>query len=74
MAVSLTKSRDSHDLALIKLSRSANAEPLPPAAKHSAIGATTYASGHGVDSASGRSDWRLRRSTERVVDNSFPES
>ncbi|ELS53175.1 S1 family peptidase [Streptomyces viridochromogenes] len=72
VGVSLTKSRDNHDLALIKLNRSANAEPVPLATKHSVIGATTYVFGYGVNSVGGASDNRLRRGTERVVDNSFP--
>ncbi|MFE3598064.1 S1 family peptidase [Streptomyces sp. NPDC059142] len=72
VAVSLTKSRDLQDLALIKLGRSANAEPVSMATKHSAIGATTYVFGYGITSSSGANDNRLRRGTERVVDNSFP--
>ncbi|MEV5318231.1 trypsin-like serine protease [Streptomyces sp. NPDC052687] len=72
VGVSLTKSRDRHDLALIKLNRSANAEPVRMATKHSAVGATTYVFGYGTNSTSGASDHRLRRGTERVLDNSFP--
>ncbi|MER6342986.1 S1 family peptidase [Streptomyces sp. NPDC001595] len=72
VGVSLTKSRDDHDLALIKLNRSADAEPVSMATKHSEVGATTYVFGYGVNSTSGDSDYRLRRGTERVVDNSFP--
>ncbi|MDT9700032.1 trypsin-like serine protease [Streptomyces sp. P17] len=72
VGVALTKSRDDYDLALIKLNRSANAEPVRMATKHSEIGATTYVFGYGANTTSGTSDYRLRRGTERVVDNSFP--
>ncbi|MEU3795274.1 S1 family peptidase [Streptomyces fructofermentans] len=68
VSVVLTKSRDDHDLAVIKLGRSANAESVSLASAHAAVGSTTYVFGYGTSAYPNR----LLRGTERVASNDFP--
>ncbi|MFE1441898.1 S1 family peptidase [Streptomyces sp. NPDC058739] len=61
VAVNLTKVRDVHDIALLRLARSADAEPVSLASKHPEPGVTTYVFGWGTGSV----DSKLRRGTEK---------
>lgn len=66
--VAFSKVRSEKDVAMLKLTRSANAEPVRLATAHPKIGATTYVFGYGTDSKP-----YLYRATMRVVSNSVSD-
>lgn len=63
-----TKVRTNHDIALLHLNRSANAEYVRLASAHPVEGTTNYIFGWGATCANCASSEKLKRSTVRVVD------
>lgn len=63
--VAFPKVRSKKDVAMLKLTRSANAEPIRLATAHPKVGATAYAFGYGADSSP-----YLYRATMKVASNS----
>ncbi|MFF0450912.1 S1 family peptidase [Streptomyces sp. NPDC004609] len=68
--IAFTKARDNHDIAMMKTTRSADAEPVQLATAHPAVGATTYSFGWGRTSLGGSSSILLKRAELKVVSNS----
>lgn len=66
VAVSLTKVRDNNDIALLKLNRSANADPVRMASANPAVYSQTYAFGYGQTCASCSMSGYLKRATQYV--------
>ncbi|MDG9704585.1 serine protease [Streptomyces sp. DH37] len=66
VAVSDSKVRTEHDIAMLKLDRSANAEPVRLATANPEVGATTYVFGWGRTCATCAPSTVLKRATMRV--------
>ncbi|NEC87439.1 serine protease [Streptomyces sp. SID12501] len=67
--VAFTKARADNDIAMMKLSRSANAEPVRLATAHPVVGVTTYAFGWGSTTFGGGASSVLKRAELKVVSN-----
>lgn len=65
VGISFSKVRSGKDVAMLKLNRSANAEPVRLATAHSKLGVTTYLFGWGYSST-----YHVRRGTQEVRSNS----
>lgn len=66
VAISDSKVRTNHDIAMLKLNRSANAEPVRLATANPKVGATTYVFGWGRTCATCAPSTLLKRATMRV--------
>ncbi|MGY1452612.1 S1 family peptidase [Streptomyces sp. SS8] len=66
VAISDSKVRINHDIAMLKLNRSANAEPVRLATANPVVGATTYVFGWGRTCATCAPSTVLKRATMRV--------
>ncbi|WP_158239590.1 S1 family peptidase [Streptomyces carminius] len=66
VAISDSKVRTNHDIAMLKLNRSANAEPVRLATANPKVGATTYVFGWGRTCADCAPSTLLKRATMRV--------
>ncbi|MBM7080232.1 S1 family peptidase [Micromonospora humida] len=65
--IATSRVRTSHDIAMLKLDRSANAEPVRLPTATTKVGATTYAFGWGVTCVSCAPSAALRRATQNVT-------